>query len=95
MEMLVFILYCVLSYWAVGQTIYANKIQIGSLKDIFLTRFVLGVLLGLILIPVAILKKLFIHWNGRKNTKELFEIYDGSAEAMRKRTMKQSRMSMK
>ena len=40
MEMLVFILYCVLSYWAVGQTIYANKIQIGSLKDIFLTRFV-------------------------------------------------------
>ena len=56
MEMLVFILYCVLSYWAVGQTIYANKIQIGSMKDIFL-----GVLLGLILIPVAILKKLFIH----------------------------------
>ena len=61
MEMVVFIVYCVLSYWAVGQTIYANKIQIGSMKDIFLTRFVLGVLLGLILIPVAILKKLFIH----------------------------------
>jgi hypothetical protein len=38
----------------------ANKIQIGPMKDIFLTRFVLGVLLGLILIPVAILKKLFI-----------------------------------
>ena len=61
MEMVVFIVYCVLSYWAVGQTIYANKIQIGSMKDIFLTRFVLGVLLGMILIPVAILKKLFIH----------------------------------
>lgn len=61
MEMVVFFVYCVLSYWAVGQTIYANKIQIGSMKDIFLTRFVLGVLLGLILIPVAILKKLFIH----------------------------------
>ena len=61
MEMVVFIVYCVLSYWAVGQTIYANKIQIGSMKDIFLTRFVLGVLLGLILIPVAILKKLCIH----------------------------------
>lgn len=58
---LVFFVYCVLSYWAVGQTIYANKIQIGSMKDIFLTRFVLGVLLGLILIPVAILKKLCIH----------------------------------
>ena len=61
MEMLVFISYCVLSYWAVGQKIYDNKIQIGSLKDILLKRFVLGVLLGLILIPVAILKKLFIH----------------------------------
>lgn len=61
MEMVVFIVYCVLSCWAVGQTIYANKIQIGPMKDIFLTRFVLGVLLGLILIPVAILKKLFIH----------------------------------
>ena len=61
MEMVVFIVYCVLGYWAVGQTIYANKIQIGSMKDIFLTRFVLGVLLGLILIPVAILKKLCIH----------------------------------
>ena len=35
MEMLVFILYCVLSYWAVGQTIYANKIQIGSMKEPF------------------------------------------------------------
>ena len=31
MEMVVFIVYCVLSYWAVGQTIYANKIQIGSI----------------------------------------------------------------
>ena len=61
MEMVVFIVYCVLSYWAVWQTIYANKIQIGSMKDVFLTRFVLGVLLGLILIPVAILKKLCSH----------------------------------
>ena len=61
MEMVVFIVYCVLSYWAVGQAIFANKIQIGSMKDVFLTRFVLGVLLGLILIPVAILKKLCSH----------------------------------
>ena len=35
MEMVVFIVYCVLSYWAVGQTIYANKIQIGSMKGYF------------------------------------------------------------
>ena len=61
MEMVVFFFFFFFFYWAVGQTIYANKIQIGSMKDIFLTRFVLGVLLGLILIPVAILKKLCIH----------------------------------
>ena len=78
MEMIVFILYCVLSYWAIGQTIYANKIQIGSLKDIFLTRFVLGVLLGLILIPVAILKSCSSIEMGGNIMKELFEIHDGS-----------------
>ena len=32
MEMLVFILYCVLSYWAVGQTIYAMMYLIGQLR---------------------------------------------------------------
>lgn len=61
MEMVLFIVYSALGYWAVGQTIYANKIQVGTMKDIFLTRMVLGILLGLVLIPVAILKKLFTH----------------------------------
>ena len=61
MEMIVILVYCALSYWAAGQTIYANKIQIGTMKDIFLTRFIVGVLLGLILIPVALLKKLLGH----------------------------------
>ena len=61
MEMFVFIVYSALSYWAAGQTIYANKIQIGTMKNIFLNRLVVGILLGVILIPVAILKKLFSH----------------------------------
>ena len=61
MDMMIFIVYSALGYWAVGQTIYANKIQVGAMKDIFLTRLVLGILLGLILVPVAILKKLFVH----------------------------------
>lgn len=61
MEMFIFIVYSALGYWAVGQTIYANKIQVGTMKNIFLTRLVVGILLGLILIPVAILKKLFGH----------------------------------
>lgn len=41
--------------------IYANKIQIGTMKNIFLNRLVVGILLGVILIPVASLKKLFSH----------------------------------
>ena len=59
MDMIIFIVYVALGYWAVGKTIYANKIQICSLKDIFLTRFCMGVLLGWILIPVAIIKSIF------------------------------------
>lgn len=61
MEMFVFIVYSALAYWAAGQMIYANKIQIGTMKNIFLNRLVVGILLGVILIPVAILKKLFSH----------------------------------
>jgi hypothetical protein len=60
MDMLFFIVYGELGYWAVGKTIYANKIQFGSLKDIFLTRFCLGIILGWVLIPAAIIKSIFI-----------------------------------
>ena len=59
MDMFIFIVYVALGYWAVGKTIYANKIQIGSFKDIFLTRFCLAAVLGWILIPVAIIKSIF------------------------------------
>ena len=48
MEMFVFIVYSALAYWAAGQTIYANKIQIGTMKNIFLNRLVVGILLGVI-----------------------------------------------
>ena len=40
---IVWILYIVLGYWSVGQTIYAN-------------RFILGFMFGWVLIPVAIIK---------------------------------------
>lgn len=57
MESILFILYVVLGYWAVGKTIYANKIRIGTTKDLFLTRCILGILLGMVLIPIAIIRK--------------------------------------
>lgn len=57
MEILLIFIYAILGYWAVGTTIYSNKVHIGTLSEIFLTRLILGVLLGFILIPIALVRK--------------------------------------
>ena len=57
MEMFIIVIYAIAAYWAVGQTIYANKIRIGTYKDLFFTQLIIGIFLGFILIPVAIIKK--------------------------------------
>lgn len=53
--------YFVLGYWSVGQTVYANKVIIGRIGDMWIQRFLIGALFGWILIPVALLKKLLFH----------------------------------
>ena len=53
---IVWILYIILGYWSVGQTIYANKIIIGPMGTLWIKRFILGFMFGWILIPVAIIK---------------------------------------
>lgn len=58
MEIVIICLYVVLSYWAVGKTILSNKIRIGKLSDLFFTRLILGVVLGMVLIPAAVLKSI-------------------------------------
>lgn len=50
------ILYVILGYWAMGATVYANKIRIGTASDLFFSRLVWGIVFGWILIPIAILK---------------------------------------
>ena len=55
-ESYVWILYIVLGYWSVGQTIYANKIIIGPMGTLWIKRFILGFMFGWVLIPVAIIK---------------------------------------
>ncbi|MGN0469681.1 MAG: hypothetical protein ACI4GV_02040 [Acutalibacteraceae bacterium] len=55
MEILALI-YMILGYWATGKTIYANKILIGKWSVIFIQRFILGLFLGWVLIPVALIK---------------------------------------
>lgn len=50
------VIYCILGYWAVGETLYANKIRIGTADSLFLNRFFWGMFLGWILIPIAVIK---------------------------------------
>ena len=59
MEVLLFIVYLALSYWAVGVVLYENKIVVHTFGAFFLKKMCLGLFLGIILIPIAIFKKLF------------------------------------
>ena len=53
------ILYLVLGYWAAGEVIYKNKIVIEfETGALFMKKLSYGALLGWILIPIAIIKKL-------------------------------------
>ena len=49
--------YFVLGYWSVGETIYANKVIIGRIGDMWIQRFLIGAMFGWILIPVALIKR--------------------------------------
>lgn len=60
MQTIIFILYWIAGYWAVGQTIYANKVVLYTGNALFLSKAALGLFLGWILIPVAIIKKVFL-----------------------------------
>lgn len=60
MNNILLLAYLVVGYWAVGQTVYANKIRIGSWDKLFLRRFIIALFLGFILIPVALLKCFFM-----------------------------------
>lgn len=59
MDVLLLVAYIALGYWACGKTIYANKIRIGTMKDLALNRMVAGFILGWILIPIALIKMFF------------------------------------
>lgn len=52
----IIIIYWIAGYWAVGQTIYANKVVIYSGNTFFVRKAALGLFFGWILIPVAIIK---------------------------------------
>ena len=56
MAAILFIIYVIAGYWAVNQTVYANKVLIGTLTNIFFRKLTYAIFVGWILIPVAIFK---------------------------------------
>lgn len=53
---ILFLLYGAAGYWACGKTIYANSVRVGEWGALFARRFLVGVLLGWLLIPIAIIR---------------------------------------
>lgn len=55
------IIYLALGYWAVGETVYKNKILFSTKTGgIFLEKIVTALIIGWICIPAAIIKKIFM-----------------------------------
>lgn len=53
---ILFIIYLIAGYWAVGQTLFANRIIIGTWSKIFMEKFMAAFFLGFILMPIALFK---------------------------------------
>ncbi len=58
--MILLIAYIILSYWAAGVVIYENKIIVHSFGMYFIQRLCYGLFLGILLIPIAVLKRIFM-----------------------------------
>ncbi len=59
MMIILIILYFILGYWSTGQTVYRNKILLGTASGIFIQRMTMGFAFGWILIPIALVMALF------------------------------------
>ena len=58
MGVILIILYLGLGYWAVGMTIYKNTVFIEyKMGSVFTHKVIIGAILGWILIPIALIKK--------------------------------------
>ena len=61
MEMVLLIVYALAGIWAANRTIYANKTFIEFKPgSVFIRKFTVGLFLGWALIPIAIIKTIFM-----------------------------------
>ena len=49
MEIIVLV-YAALAYWAMGETVYRNKIRFGPGLNLFLSRLIIGMIIGVVII---------------------------------------------
>lgn len=60
------IIYLVLGYWAVGETIYKNKILVSNqLGGIFFQKLAAAFMLGWLCIPIAIIKLIIVMFSSK------------------------------
>lgn len=53
------ILYMILSYWAIGKVWYSKRVYlVTDTIGFYMQRFIIGICLGWILIPIAIIMKI-------------------------------------
>lgn len=53
------LIYLIAGYWAAGVVFFENKVVIHSFGQLFLRKVILGFLLGIVIIPMAIFKRIF------------------------------------
>lgn len=54
---IVFILYLFAGYWAAGVVLFEGKIIIHSFGALFMQKLALGLIGGIVLIPIALIKR--------------------------------------
>ncbi|SBV99155.1 conserved hypothetical protein [uncultured Eubacteriales bacterium] len=56
---MVLFIYAWAGYWAAGQVLYKNKIVFRKFGVLFFEKLILGIFLGWILIPIALIRIIF------------------------------------
>ena len=59
MGAIVILVYVFIAYWAAKKTVYRSRVMIGDINRIRIQVMTVGLILGPILIPVAILRTIF------------------------------------
>ncbi len=57
MDGILIIVYIIAAWWAYG-VVFENYIRVGTFSNLFLSKLIVSALAGIILIPIAIIKRM-------------------------------------